>query len=970
MTTARTRTRIGRAAVRLAACCALAAAWSTCQAAWPPKGEPVRLPVTRDNWISSYGQEARGNNGAAAKFKLKGRVEYAVFDVDASPLKGKIVTGAMLHLHSASPKEPARRVTVSTVAAPWVEGTASGYTAQPGSSCYAQAELGRRDWAYRGSTFTDAAFGRGQTIWRFADATAPDADGWQRVAVDPDVVAARSAGISHGFGLYDDVGSEWSYKDGTFTWMLFPNRFFHSREQKGFAPYLTVWTDGQDAEPPGAVTDVQVTTGPFPSGEALVTWKTPADKGGGKTLGFNVAFKAGGASQAVPRYLIPMAGEAGQRVRMHVQDLPFGPGEKVQLTIRAVDSAGNVGEAVAKTIEVSAKPRAFDIAQADVKPFAPSGELPRVGGLKVAVVDLADKIHPVSGEMIPAHPAGYKGGNHIWSGRKRLIRLHSARNEHVCFQVNLEGASDKADLKLTFPEAARLKTRLYRLDYVNSRSGPMPDAAVPLKGPFAIPFKGDPEAASQKNASLLCEVYVPHEAPPGKVNGSLVVSDGDESIRIAVELLVWDFTLPNRLSFVPEMNCYGTAGPDGAGLEYYRVAHEHRTCLTRLYYHWNGRVDYAPPVKDEKVDWRPWVEQFGKLFDGEAFKDLPRKSEPVDVFYLPFNEDWPLRYYDYYTKSYWPEDALAKAYGAKLGQAFAEFARLADQKRWHGTAFEFFLNGKVYNKRSSWNRAVSTWVMDEPVNIQDFWALRWFGVLFHQAVDPVRGAAKMWYRADVSYSPFGRNLLWGVVDLECIGGNTVQKMRLKRDEQVLWGRSYFTQYGSANDPGSPNVQPVTWCLSSWANGSAGIVPWQTIATAKAWRAGEQTGLFYPHAGGCVASIRLKAFRAGQQLVEYLTLLGDAYGQPRYAVAGGLQKVIDLGGRVQKTSEADAGTIRFDRADPVGLWMLRCRLGNMIAAKKPAYERAVGPGTSLPAARRVADLGYVRVAPDVPPARPE
>ena len=58
------------------------------------------------------------------------------------------------------------------------------------------AELGRRDWAYRGSTFTDAAFGRGRTIWRFADATAPDADGWQSVAVDPDVVAARSAGIN------------------------------------------------------------------------------------------------------------------------------------------------------------------------------------------------------------------------------------------------------------------------------------------------------------------------------------------------------------------------------------------------------------------------------------------------------------------------------------------------------------------------------------------------------------------------------------------------------------------------------------------------------------------------------------------------------------------------------------------------------------------------------------------------------
>jgi len=38
------------------------------------------------------------------------------------------------------------------------------------------------------------------------------------------------------------------------------------------------------------------------------------------------------------------------------------------------------------------------------------------------------------------------------------------------------------------------------------------------------------------------------------------------------------------------MNAYGTAGPSGQGLEYYRVAHEHRTCLNRLYYNWSGGV--------------------------------------------------------------------------------------------------------------------------------------------------------------------------------------------------------------------------------------------------------------------------------------------------------------------------------------------------------------------------------------------
>ena len=84
----------------------------------------------------------------------------------------------------------------------------------------------------------------------------------------------------------------------------------------------------------------------------------------------------------------------------------------------------------------------------------------------------------------------------------------------------------------------------------------------------------------------------------------------------------------------------------------------------------------------------------------------------------------------------------------------------------------------------------------------------------------------------------------------------------------------------------------------------------------------------------------------------------------------MARAIRLGGRVEKTSESDAGTIRFDRADPVGLWMLRCRLGGMIAAKRPPYKRTVGAGTSLPPTRRLCDLGYVRVAPDVPAAAPE
>ncbi len=960
---------------------------------WPPKGEPVKIAVTRDTALGAEGGEADFNGGAASKFKLKSRKEYALIDIDPAPLKGRIVTGALLHLHTTSPNEPALRVSVSTVAAPWVEGTADN-AVQQGSACYASPALGKGNWAYPGSTYMDAVMGRGHTLWRFADATPPDDKGWQVVAVDPDVVAARAAGLSHGFALNDDVGCTWSYVDGKFTYNLYPNRYFNTHEQKQYAPYLEVWVDGEDRQGPEPVKGITVNTEGLPAGEALVTWKTPTDRGGGRTLGFNVTYTVGDRTAEMPRYLVPMAGKPGDEVRMHIQDLPLPPGAPVNVSISPVDSAGNVGEALVETVKVSATPVVFPFEKADIEPFAPDSDLPEVGGLKVAVLDMLDKVEARTGRMLPDHPAGYKGGNHLWSAKQKLVRLQAARNEAVCFQVNLEGKSDGVTARLAFADGS-LKPTVSRFDYVEINrasgagrgrraraSGPastpasaaaesMPDVVVPLGGPLPIPAKDDPEAAGQVNASLLCEIYIPHDTQPGAKKGTLTLTSAGQSLDLAVELTVWDFTLPNKLSFVAEMNDYGAAGPTPQTIGYYKLAHEHRTCLTRLYYHWNGRVDYEPTVKDEKVDWTSWARQFGPLFDGTAFKDLPRSGEPLDLFYLPFNENWPLDYYKYYRKAYWPEYAFGAEYKTKMQEAFVSFAKMADAKRWHDTGFWFFLNGKVYNKNQGWDRAISTWVMDEPRDLQDFWALRWYGLLWHQAVDPVKGKAKMWVRTDVSYSPWGRNTLWGVADLECLGGGGVQKIRMKQDEQVLWGPSVFTQYGAANHPSDANIQPVTWSLLCWANGASGLAAWSTVATPANWRQGSETAVLYAQKDGTIVpSVRLKAFRHGEQMIEYLTLLGMVYQQPRFAVAGGMRQAVDLAGRFQKTYEDDAGTVRFDKVDPTALWMLRYRAGNMLSAKHPPYKASIRPQI-VPATGvdRLPDIGYVRVGPKVAPARP-
>ncbi len=200
----------------------------------------VRAPVTRDTWLSNVGKEADGSNGGAAQLKVKSIQEMSLIDIDPAPLKGRVVVGAMLHVH-LSGAEILHRVTVSSFGADWVEGDATGYAQQPGVSTFNHRLHPDTPWAYPGSNLTSVMLGQGGTIWRMADATAPDANRWQEIPVDPGVVAARVAGISSGFLLFDDTGSEWSRAGDRVTLGGFPNRFFHSiNSRPATAPYVTI----------------------------------------------------------------------------------------------------------------------------------------------------------------------------------------------------------------------------------------------------------------------------------------------------------------------------------------------------------------------------------------------------------------------------------------------------------------------------------------------------------------------------------------------------------------------------------------------------------------------------------------------------------------------------------------------------------------------------------------------------------
>ncbi|HUT88481.1 MAG TPA: DNRLRE domain-containing protein, partial [Thermoguttaceae bacterium] len=574
--------------------------------------------------------------------------------------------------------------------------------------------------------------------------------------------------------------------------------------------------------------------------------------------------------------------------------------------------------------------------------------LPAFGGAQVAILDPLDKVQPLTGKMIPVQAPGYLAANHLWNADGKQIRLAAARNEFVAFQILLDGPVRGVRPSLMFDgESKGIRARFGRFRYVASDLGPLADPVVPLSGPVDVPSP-DEDIPGLARGSLLCEVYVPHYATAGAHQGTLQLRTGSEALKIDVVLWVWDFTLPDVLSFLPEMNCYGL--PENER-DYYRLAHSHRTVLNRLPYSQRGTVadGCAPAWDGKKLDWSAWDRRFGPYLDGSAFADLPRSRVPLECFYLPLHENWPSRIEDHYNGSYWADQAFDAAYREAFVEVARQMAEHFESRGWHGTVFQCYLNNKSSFKRNGWSRGSSPWILDEPANFQDYWALRWFGEAFHEgvlgALGRSGGGAKLCFRGDVSRPQWQRDALDHVLDYNVVGGRAFRQYhRTVIDRKERFGQ-IVVDYGSANAVDQSNMQPVGWCLDSWTLGSDGVVPWQTIGNDGSWQRADRLSLFYPGRvvgeEGPVPSIRLKAFRRGQQDAEYLTLLAQALGEPRRSLGQAARRELDLAAQERGTGVTDAedaGAMHYAALLPQDAWALRVRIGRAISEHHPEPKR--------------------------------
>src|SRR5581483_5193863 len=102
-------------------------------------------------------------------------------------------------------------------------------------------------------------------------------------------------------------------------------------------------------------------------------------------------------------------------------------------------------------------------------------------------------------------------------------------------------------------------------------------------------------------------------------------------------------------------------------------------------------------------------------------------------------------------------------------------------------------------------------------------------------------------------------------------------------------------------------------------------------------------LFYPgpKAGDDpVPSVRLKAYRRGQQDVEYLTLWRLLRGEPQWAAGRSVREALRLAGERAGTGAGgeDAGRMEYRGLRPQDVWALRARVGQALSDAKPEAKR--------------------------------
>ncbi|MFW6161812.1 MAG: hypothetical protein ACODAJ_03530 [Planctomycetota bacterium] len=907
-------------------------------------GETVRLRATADVWLSdANAQERNSSAGKHPRLKLKTIQEMASIRFDAAPARGREVLEARLFLRRAS-SDQLRYIRVSTVNGDWVEGGSTRAYGPPDGASFQYAEAGKqRPWAWPGSQFCDVVMGSGHSLVTWAERKELP-NRWIAVPLTPALVYALVAGDTDGLAVMDG---------GT---LDYHNNMIHSVQSSGSAPYIEAELGKPLTQAP-ARPDVVAEPAPARAGLDTGALKLTIAHDP-RTFCWKLTLNG----RPVERWRVNHPELKGPAV-IFLEGLP--PGRECAIEIVAV-ARGGAASAPTK-FEVTASPAlARPPSLGKLRKPAPGaafGPRPKAR-MSVWVLPGLVKLSPERPEAMFGDMAR-QNGNAVWDGQN--VELFGARAEYVSYQLCIENgeAEPLTGIKIT-PQPLQgsdgatiggSEIELFRNWYARNRKDQwQPAYCAPMAHgePFQIP---DPtrKLPEQQNQTVYVDVYIPKDAKPGAYKGSVkVTADGADAVTLPVQLTVFDFVLPDRLSFWPELNAYRIP-PDAH--DYYRLAHQHR-CVAN-YWRWQPRLRGSG--RNIQVVWDRYDRQVGPLLTGEAFQGNRRAGVPVPVMYLPFEDSWPTpltkQTYDY--QGHWPGrgedkkwitrhyleapyigDALSQDYTDAFRAVQRQFIEHFREEGYTRTEMQCFYGGKNTHRirygSNMW------WTTDEPYHWDDWLALQFFCRLWTAN----RGGAdpRLWVaRADISRPQWQDRVLDGIVGPVYFGAGAFTSQPMVRRCRILAQETGLERrmYGAANKDDESNTRSVVWCLNAWLNGANAVLPWQTLGRERSLDvndrgAGGGNALIVPAkrlGHTVVGDMRLKALRDGQQLIEYLVLVARRRDLSRRQIKAMLHRAVRLeAGTRAGTGLDNADALQFGTLQAWQLAGLRRALAELIAGK--------------------------------------
>lgn len=449
------------------------------------------------------------------------------------------------------------------------------------------------------------------------------------------------------------------------------------------------------------------------------------------------------------------------------------------------------------------------------------------------------------------------------------VTIKAARNEYEPFQIVVRaGGNGLSNVNMEVGDLrdedgqviSRQHLTFYREHYIavtkpsprsKEGAGRYPDALIPFLNPIdgkpvtgarfaAAPFNVPPNA----NQPVWVDVFVPKETPAGNYSGKLTVTaQGQNAATVSVQLVVWNFTLPDTPSMRSDFG--GLNGRLAKGLNADQDSAEFLT-IERRYAEAMAAHRLCPHIPGDLM---PRIGSDGSIDSTKTHPKLKEWIQSLRVTGIPLRN-----------------------------------------KGTNSVSAKYLQQMYAYLKTNGWEKLAYIYVSDEPSSAADYEHVRQRAKFVHEAQPGIKILC--------TEQPTPPDSAWGTlvgsvdiwVPLWTLFEERAGAKRLAAGDE-LWSYTALCQGGKANTPyweiDFPllNYRIPTWI--SWRYGMTGLLYWTTVYWEKAgdvWTnaltyAGSYNGegsLFYPgtDAGfaGPVVSMRMKQIREGLEDYEYFVLL--------------------------------------------------------------------------------------------------